>query len=339
MSDLKIMEDKIVSAVKDFAHTVKPGGKIVADMSPLIEATEQLPLSNFDYWECLIRNEYSLAMKSHATSTWKLWSQPPEILTLLDLISWDGYKREKTLRTLSGAIPNTFFYSLVLRRLNDWVPQVRNAARDKLVELTRATNPEYVVEALCIALANWNSWGRIEDIDKSVILNVISEERIAESFKRKLVSSASGPMASIFSQLGRTPVLDEYIEDIAALAIQPSLRAKAYRSLFEGRITWMEGRKWVWTDIRYCEGRLKPVVAERKVVVKTPLLDLLRMSAEDSSSIVRRVSAEIVIRELDLLGRNARDLAEKFVSDKSLAVSERGRFAIKRLDEAGRSPS
>ena len=336
MQQSQIMEDKIISAVKDFANSINSGGKVVADMSELINVTSQLSLTSFDYWERLIRSEFSLALRESTPPKWKVWSAPKELLTWLDLISWDGHKREKTLRTLSGAAPNTFFFSLAVRRLNDWVPQVREAARDKLPEIAKSTDPKHVVEALCIALSNWNSWGRIEEADKKVLLQIICEEEIAESLRSKLISSTSGPMPSLFSQLGRTPILDGKIEDIANLAAQPSVRAKAYRSLFEGRIAWIEGRKWEWTDIRYCEGRLKPVVAERKLDIQSPLLDLLKSSSEDRSSIVRRVSAEILIRELENLGAVAREFAEQFASDKSLPVSERGRFAVKKLEEAER---
>jgi hypothetical protein len=333
----QIMEDKIISAVKTFATSINSGSKVVADMSELIEVTSQLPLSSFDYWERIIRSEFSSAMREFILPKWEVWSKPKELVTWLDLISWDGYKREKALRALSGAAPNTFFFSLAVRRLNDWIPQVRKAARETLPEISRSTNPECVVEALCVALSNWNSWGRIEEADKEVLFKIISENEIAKSLRSKLVFSASGPMPSLFSQLGRTPILDGKIEEIAKSAIQPSVRAKAYRSLFEGRIVWIEGRKWVWTDIRYCEGRLKPIVGERKLENETPLLDLLKRSSEDRSSIVRRVSAEILIRELGNPGIKAREFAERFASDSSLAVSERGEFALKKLDEAERA--
>lgn len=334
---MKNTDAKVISAVKDFANSINSGSKVVADMSALIDVTDQLPLSSFDFWERLIRSEFSLALRESNPPEWKVWSKPKELVTWLDLISWDGYRREKALRAVSGAAPNTFFFSLVVRRLNDWVPQVRKAAREKLPDIARSTDPEYVVEALCVALSNWNSWGRIEEQDKEVLLQIICEKEIAKSLRSKLISSASGPMPSLFSQLGRTPILDGEIEKIASFAIQPSVRAKAFRSLFEGRIVWIEGRKWEWTDIRYCEGRLKPIVAERKLDIKTSLLELLKKSSEDHSSIVRRVSAEILIRELDSLGSVARVFAEKFASDKSHPVSERGEFAIKKLDEAERA--
>src|SRR5690606_19286139 len=96
-------------------------------------------------------------------------------------------------------------------------------------------------------------------------------------------------------------------------------------------------RKWEWTDKRYCEGRLRPVVAERKLDINIDLLDLLKKSSDDHSSIVRRISAEILIRELNNIGPLARKFAEKFAADKSHAVSERGDFALQKLAEAERT--
>ncbi|WP_412496243.1 hypothetical protein [Shewanella chilikensis] len=234
MQQSQIMEDKIISAVRTFASSINSGSKVVADMSELIEVTSQLSLSGFDYWERIIRSEFSLAIRESIPPKWKVWSKPKELVTWLDLISWDGYKREKALRALSGAAPNTFFFSLAVRRLNDWVPQVRKAAREKLPEIASLTDPEYVVEALSVALSNWNSWGRIEEADKEVLLEIVCEKEIAKSLRSKLIISASGPMPSLFSQLGRTPMLDGNIEEIARSAIQPSVRAKAYPAYLKG---------------------------------------------------------------------------------------------------------
>ncbi|RUO31660.1 hypothetical protein CWE12_01290 [Aliidiomarina sedimenti] len=337
MQPSQIKKDEIVSAIKNCSNSINSERKVVADISSLIDVTSQLPLSSFDFWERLIRSEFSLALRESTPPKWKIWSKSNELLTWLDLVSWDGHRREKSLRALSGAAPNTFFFSLAVRRLNDWVPQVRAAAGEKLPEIAKATDPRYVVEALCIALSNWTSWGRIEEAGKKVLLQIICEKEIADSLRFKLISSTSGPMPSLFSQLGRTPILDGYVNEIASLAIQPSVRAKAYRSLFEGRIAWVEGRKWEWTDKSYGEGRLKPVVAERKLDVQTPLYDLIKKSSEDRSSIVRRISAEILIRELENLGSVAWELAEQFISDKSHPVSERGRFAVRKLEEAERA--
>ncbi len=333
MQDIQTIEERIIEALQNFAHSLNSSHKSVGDMSSLIEVSSEISLKNFEYWERLIRSEYSLALQKTIPTKWQFWSKPREFLTWLDLISWNGYKREEALLNISGAAPNAFFYSLVVRRLNDWVLQVREAAKKKLPEITRATNLSFVVEALSVTFSNWNSWGRIEDEDKQILLQIICEERIADLLRMKLVSSSSGPMPSLFSQLGRTSILDGKVEEIATCAIQPALRAKAFRSLFEGRISWLERWKWEWTDVRYCQGRLKPIVSERKINVQLSFPELLKISSKDRSSKVRSVSAEFLIHDIEKLGAEAKKYADEFASDKSFAVSERGRFALKLLEE------
>lgn len=331
------LEKKVVSSIRNFASSVSLSGKVVINMSNLIEATSELPLTKLDYWERLIHLEFSNYLESTSApkSKWVFFSKPKRLLTWLDLLSWDGYERERTLRTICGGAPNAFFFSMIIRRLNDWVPEVRQAAREKLPQIAKETESKYVAEALCIALLNLNSWGRIKDADKEVLLQVMYTKGVAELMKSKLIFSASGPLTFLFSQISRTPILDNALDDIAAHAIQPSVRAKAYRSLFEGRVFWKERKKWEWkqTDIGYSVGRRNAVISERKLKVSTPFRDLLQKSAIDRSSVVRRVSAEFLIRDLKKLGSEATFYAEKFASDTSKPVSERGNFALKRITQ------
>ncbi len=327
------MEESVVSAVKDFAISINSSSKVVADMSPLINATSSLPLSNFDYWERLIRSEFSSAMEISAQPKWKSWLNSAPFLTWVDLCNWDGYKREKALRTLSSGAPNSFFFTLTLRRLNDWVPEVRKAAREKLPQIAKLTDPIHVAESLCLVLSNWNSWGRIELSDKMALLDIISQEEVANAIKSKIIFDASGPLTTILAQIGRTSVLDESLSEIANASVQPVVRAKAYRCQFEGKMTWFEGRKWEWTDIRYCEARMMPIISERELSVSFEFLSVLKKASVDRSSIVRRIAAEMLIKELDNLGDDSLKLANIFSSDTSSAVSERGIFALKKLNE------
>ena len=234
-------EEQVKRAVREFAALISTSRGVVADMSSVVEATAKLPLSNLDCWERLIRNEFSEAMRASSTPSSRFWGSSPQILTWLDLVSWDGHTRERTLRAIKGPVPNSFFFAMVLRRLNDWVPQVREAAREKITSLVNESASENVVDALSLTLSHWNSWGRMELLDRQVILNVASNERIADSLKSKIISSASGPMAKLMSQVGRTSALDNFLYEIAKKALQPSVRARAYRCLFEGKVFWLEG--------------------------------------------------------------------------------------------------
>lgn len=329
----KKIEADLISAVKGLATLMNSGESFTVDISRLITVSSHLKLSNLDYWERLIRDEYYSALEAPLQYKWKACTQGSAELTWIDLCSWDGYKREAILHDLSEGAPNSFFFALVLRRLNDWVPEVRQAAREKLPLIAKLSEPMDVANALCLVLSNWNSWGRIEDLDKDVILEILARKEVADALKSKILSDSAGPLVSVFSQIGRTDIFDKDIDFIAHNAVQPSVRAKAYRSQFEGVMTWLEGRKWEWANVHYCEGRMKAIIAERKLSVNKPFLETLADASTDRSSIVRRVAAEFLIRELETLGEKALPFAKLFSSDSSSAVSERGDFVLRKLKE------
>jgi hypothetical protein len=331
VAELQTLEINIVAALKEFVDTGRPSSKIISDLSSVIKITSELPLGNLEYWERFIRDEYDNALASGYSNKWKFWESNPPRVTLLDLCSWDGFRREKALRAIGKKVPNRFFLALVIRRLNDWVPQVRQAAQDILFKVLVNSDSCFVSDVICFTLSHWSSWKRIDDLNRNTLLDTLSNNEIANQLKLKLINSSSGPLAAIMSEVGRVDVLDNSLEEIAANAIQPSLRAKAYRSLLEGNISWLDGKKWVWTDRVYNEGRMQPIVGNRGIVAKIPLLPTLQAAASDRSSLVRRVAAEILIKELDNLGLASSNLAEKFSLDRSKAVSERGKFALKKL--------
>lgn len=317
-------------ATREFAIAVRNRRSDYSGMSRLIEITSQLPVRNLDYWERLIREEYSSIVDSATRTPWEKFRRVKKRpLTYIDVFSWDGYRREKALRTLTDAAPNSFFLAFALRRLNDWVPEVRMAAREKLPELTVATNPEYVVEAVTAAFIHWGSWGRMQNSERQVLLDIATSKHTIDAIKNRIISASSGSMATLLSQLGRSSAFDIYLSEISSKAIQPSVRAKAYRSLMEGKVKWLEGRKWEWTDIKYCKGRMVPIVSERPLSSPVHLLDVLNAAAIDKSPSVRKVAAEVLISKLVSPDDELIALANRFASDSFPSVSERGRFALK----------
>lgn len=324
-------EDEVISAVRHFARSINVSRKVVADMSLLVNATTCLPLRNLDRWERLLRWEFYEALEATTPPRWKFWEQPTPFLTWIDLCSGDGYKREKTLRALTGSAPNSFFFALAVRRLNDWVPQVREAARLKLTEIARNSDPEHIADVLCVTLPHWNSWGRMEDIDKETIVNITSIERVTLSLKTRILAATTGPMTSVLEQAGRTKTIDRYLYEIAENAIQPTVRAKAYRCLLEKKMVWSTGRKWKWIDKQYCKGRFEPILCERTLSVTSPFTETLKLALKDRSPIVRRVAGEMLVKEYKSIGAESIKLAELLASDSSPSVAEWGRYAIDRL--------
>lgn len=185
-------------------------------------------------------------------------------LSWLDICNADGFTRERALRTLSGRA-NSFLLALAVRRLNDRVPQVREAARDVLPSLAGSSDPEIIVDVLFIILPYWDSWGRMGNSEKQILMKIISLEKVTASLKRRLMLFTSGPVASIFMQAGRTAVLDSFLTEIAGSSVQPSLRAKAYRCQFDRKCVWAEGQTWQWIDKVYGIKRRVPVLNERPI--------------------------------------------------------------------------
>ncbi|HYE70938.1 MAG TPA: hypothetical protein VD932_05365 [Aquabacterium sp.] len=337
------LEEGLRAAVRSFAASMSSTSPVVADMSTLVRATSTLPLFNLAYWERLIRDEFELARPVcpiAESSGWRALlastvskgkERAERHLTWIDLNSRDGRERERVLRTLAGPAPNSFFFALAARRLNDWVPQVRAAAREAIPRLALSSDPEHVVETLCAMLPSWIAWGRAEESDRQVIATLTTSPGVAASLKRRLFESTAGPMPVVLSQALQTKVFDEDLADIAAKAIQPAVRARAYRTLLMGKAVWVAARRWQWTDVRYCQGRVTNVLGERPLTVSPMLLDTLIAAAADQSSLVRRVAAEALVREMGHLGDAVLPLARQFAHDPSPPVAERGAFILQRL--------
>jgi hypothetical protein len=328
----RLHNESAISAAIDRLLSVGSAGDDVTDaMASLIAETSLLPLDNLDQWERLIRTELWAFESRPSSSWWRFRRKRSSFASWLDLCSGDGFRRERTLRTLSGGAPNAFLLALAVRRLNDWVPQVRAAARESVPRLAECSAPKHVVDALWNVLGHCDTWGRLEAADRQALDQLITIEPVGVELCSRILAATAGPVTKILSQAGRVPTLDHFLKVFAAAAVQPSVRAKAYRSLLDGRVSWVVGRKWRWTDLKWCKGRFEPVIEGRAIREAPNFLGILEMALADRSALVRRVAAEFLIRQLSSIGDNAANIAERLASDPSAYVAERGRFAVATL--------
>jgi len=332
-------DEELRAAVRIYASSFVGARRVAADTSGLLRVTEALPLSSLSHWERTIRSEFSSIWREEVVSKRTGWralflpsprAEHARPLSWFDLSSFDGRVRERTLRTLAGSAPNAFLFALAAQRLNDWVPQVRAAAREAIPVLARASDPEHVAAALCAMLATWTAWGRLDDTDRQVALELASIASVSAALRRRLMTSAAGPVSRVLSQLLRTPTFDADLPEIAAMAIQPSVRARAYRALLARKATWVEGRQWLWIDVRYCQGRFANVLGERSLD-GPPIHKALQSAMDDRSPIVRRVAAEVLVREMNTLGDVVPTIARQLAADPCPAIAERGEFVLKQL--------
>src|SRR5919198_5843944 len=185
------VDNAVLAAVRRFLHASPAGSEAMEALASLIAETSRLPLTHLEARERALRAELWVAEEARRGPRWKFWSKPARFVSWLDLCSGDGYTRERTLRALSDGAPNGFFCSLAVRRLNDWVPEVRAAARERLPLIASRSNPEHIVDALWHTLPHSISWSRLQDRDRLVLTDLVSIEGVSTVLKDRIVSAAA----------------------------------------------------------------------------------------------------------------------------------------------------
>ena len=300
-------------------------------LNDVITAYGSRPLKNIDHWERELRYQVDNDNALQSVANWKFWRKESIEKDWLNLCSWSGHQREKSILTLDGGAPNAFFLVVLLRRLNDWVPQVRCATRKVLNTVVENSRPQDVVEALFYTLSHWHSWQRIEDEDRNLLRDIAAEVRLLPMIVERLTASTSGPQTLILSQLMARTAIDDSLLAIAQSAVIPSLRAMAYRCLLEKKVRWRTGSNLIVSKGYYRNIIVESCYESRDISVITPLIELLHLGLKDKSSIVRRVIAQAVIRELDPLEKDAQFFITKLIGDSAPSVRERGQFAQRKL--------
>lgn len=205
----------------------------------------------------------------------------------LGLLAPDGYLRQAAVEQLSGPIPNPFLAGVALRRLNDWVPAVRIAARERLPGALRVTAPDIVGPAVAMALRQGRigtGWGRTDTGAETLLATPETLEAVVTYLER----ATAGPGVTVLPELLRAGCGDAHLRRLALRAVQPGVRAIAVRALVSGTVQWAAGRRWQWVDKSLGQRVRVPVIETRPLAV--PCADMPEMIrfASDRSARVRR---------------------------------------------------
>ena len=234
----------------------------------------------------------------------------------------------RTWLNLPARIPGTLYAILVLLRLNDWAAPVRAAARHRLADFAAATNPQHLAAALTHTLRHWTNWGRMQKAERQNALAVLLNDNVVTELVTILARSPAGPMIGLLSQLGQIAAIDPHLPYLAAQAIQPALRAKAYQSLLSGKTTWVAGKEQEWIERRHNLYRWRTHLDSRPLTITVEHDPTLQQAAADRSPIVRRVAADAIIAALPHLGPSEQHLATRLAVDPNPSVAERGAYIL-----------
>lgn len=286
----------------------------------LAQADDADVLSKMVYWDDKLRyTSHTLPRLENRAMDW------------LDLGHSNGYIREQALRGLPAAVPNAFCFALLLRRLNDWVPEVRAAAWQKLPLCAAATQPQHVVDALFAIVPHWWAWANLDDEARVEVLTMLCQDDVLQRMISAIQTRRTGAMKRFLAQLGHLPAVDNYLHDLAKNAAQPAVRAKVYEALLSGKMRWFAGWQKMWIDKRYGKYRLAPSLNERALTCSIDHTAILDDAVHDKSPMVRRIAAEAIMRELPNVSAASRRWAEILAADRVPSVAERGQFIVRKI--------
>jgi hypothetical protein len=152
----------------------------------------------------------------------------------------------------------------------------------------------------------------------------------------KLMQHSTGPLANCLRHALRYPAMDKHLRSLASAAIQPSVRAVAYRCLMSGKATWTVGFEWAWIDKVYGLRRRVPKLETREIQRTDSVAEIFKAAIRDKSNVVRIVAADGLIAARSQLP-DTEELIARLANDESPAVRARADFML-RHPVSGSSP-
>ncbi|WP_156527820.1 hypothetical protein [Bradyrhizobium stylosanthis] len=248
-------------------------------------------------------------------------------LAWLFLFHPSGYLRAAALHRVNAAPTSPFFLAALALRLNDWVPQVREAAQlcaERELPLVDAHVAAAAAPYLLGRRIAWNRWTHEQD----TLDQVFARKDVLEALAAQLRTGTTGPLAACLRHAMRFAAIDGHLIELARQAREPSVRALAYRCLISGRADWVVGFEWTWIDKVYFQRRQVPKLETRLIARVHKAADLVKEAARDRSAIVRKIAADALIaKQCQLPDRES--FVAQLMNDRSAAVRSRADYLLR----------
>jgi hypothetical protein len=236
----------------------------------------------------------------------------------LFLFHYDGYVREVALDAIARPPASPFMLAALAWRLNDWVKPVRQAAIRCAQRVLPLTGDEIASVTARYLLDRRFAWGRWNE-ESDVLDLVLARAGVMAALATELREASTGPLPICLRQALRYPAIDAHLPHLAARAIQPAVRALAYKCLLNGEALWPSGYEWQWIDKVYGLRRRVIKFDSRPVVRARPLAELMRDALRDKSPKVRVAAAAALSKVRSQLG-NTDALVRELAQDRSAGV-------------------
>jgi HEAT repeat protein len=291
-------------------------GVAVPNVQRYIERVRRL-YRNFDRRENIRRQRW-VSPRSKPTETERYLIERTRSGAFILVCSENGFERERALEAVRQ-IPNGFGLALIIVRLNDWVDEVRRAARSALVRHAATLGTDVLLECFELYLAS-SDWGRMNVADRVVCDDLFRRRVPSETLIAAIISSREDRWLRSINRMLRRADWDMELPRIANTARHWAIRFKAIQALLRGEHQWAD---------RGSHRRPLLVAIDREALIHRGL--------EDSSPTIRLAALRAYAETLDISKEVSRPRFEQLVLDKSAKVASSAAFWLSRVggDPAG----
>ena len=210
--------------------------------------------------------------------------------------SGDGYLREAALDQTSGPMSRSVEVYLIYARLNDWVPEVRQAAEAAVQRCIPETPDHVLFPALWELTDRARLWRRTTGLHARIVGDLIARGAVFAQCMAEITGGQRPGRFQVFRGLCHRPEIDSHLPDLARDARDPMIRAVALKALGTGRIGWPTGdQEKIWIDKPMGLYRLQTQVAHRPVSVCCKAHDLIAQGVADRAAVVRAAALDVAI--------------------------------------------
>lgn len=339
---------QLISAVADRARA---GESLGSDLEAIISALSLIPARAREQVEDEVRlcgqlsPYYSvpIIVSGRQWSPWMAVRKPEDAketlsrtprLAHLYVFHGSGYARQAALDAWNCPPDSPLFLAAIASRLNDWVVEVRAAAKRCAETWFPHVSAEVVAGAFGHLIERQDVLGRWSREESQLVEDMLYRKDVLAIVADQLVRSLSGPAQRTLRYALRRPGLDATLLRLATDAARPDVRAVALKSLIERRATWTSCFEKQWVDKRYGVARWVPVTAGRDIAHDLDVQQLLRSFASDRGTLVRKTVASALIDRLDNAASSDFEIARQLAHDKSPAVSGKALYFLEHATRA-----
>ncbi|WP_157738864.1 hypothetical protein [Labrenzia sp. VG12] len=170
-----------------------------------------------------------------------------------------GFVREIALRHVRS-IDSAFEFALVLRRMNDWVPEVRSAAvelveRSLFSETADTKSVRATVSGCLELLLSANELGRADSVSRRVLDRLLTDTGCLDELSANLMSGRQNSAPKLLKQALKRALVVEHLPGLALGARHPAVRRVALKALLDGRFVWKAYQSLRQTSIELAVGK------------------------------------------------------------------------------------